>query len=70
MTGNRTWSSDSTDMGQTGQREKSETMAKYRSRRMSSDPEVVQIITKDLIRKMKYVSVQYTNIYRSQLCTN
>lgn len=56
MTGNRAWSVSSTTetVGQTGQRERSETMGKEkRSRRMSHDPEVVQIITKDLIRKMK-----------------
>lgn len=52
MTGNRAWSSGTLDTveeerpGAKGRKDK-------RSRRMSDDPEVVQIITSDLIRKLK-----------------
>ena len=58
MTGNRSWGGDSApDLSPGGLAEGSGSQKKTGRRRMSNDPEVVQVITKDLIRKIRFVCV-------------
>ncbi len=47
MTGNRSWGSSSTPSVSTSDG------VKTRGQRVSNDPEVIQVISKDLIRKIK-----------------
>ena len=55
MTGNRSWGGSSApDLTPGGS---SQVNKKAGRRRMSNDPEVVQVITKDLIRKIRYIHV-------------
>lgn len=54
MSGNRAWGGSSApDLSSGGSG--SGTNKRTAKRRMSNDPEVVQVITKDLIRKIRYV---------------
>ena len=54
MTGNRSWGGSSVpDLSPLGG-SSSQVGKKTGRRRMSNDPEVVQVITKDLIRKIRY----------------
>ena len=54
MTGNRSWGGSSApDLSPLSGGSGSQ-VSKKTGRRMSNDPEVVQVITKDLIRKIRY----------------
>lgn len=66
MTGNRSWGGSSApDLsplggGGGGGSSSSQVGRKTGRRRMSNDPEVVQVITKDLIRKIRYMFATFT----------
>ena len=73
MTGNRSWGGSSApDLspslgGGSSQVGGSKKKARGRGRRMSNDPEVVQVITKDLIRKIRFTHSYNLLYYRVSL---
>lgn len=59
MTGNRSWGGSSAPDLPLGSLDSGSPTKKTGRRRMSNDPEVVQVITNDLIRKIRYTDIQF-----------
>ena len=72
MTGNRSWGGSSApdlspSLGGGSSQVVGKKKAGGRGRRMSNDPEVVQVITKDLIRKIRFIHSYNSYYYRVSL---